>query len=173
MRRTVSMVGSDDEILGSLHEGAVVEVVEVRMLVAEGRVRGRIIAPAGWISLRNLESNEAPWAIAVSEVVVSPELKLPKFDTDSSTSVEKSLKATRANGHRSPNQVRAVKLDPQPSSNPGLSRVAGLDRVSSHPLLPRRNSSVVSEVWQDDVSEEQFKALERLKLAVKTARSKR
>lgn len=159
VRSTISMIGSDEEMLGTLKEGTVVEVVEVRTVVAEGRVRGRITEPAGWISLRDLESNETPWALAMSVVVGTSALEVPVVVADPSTRpklalVDNNTELSRINGYRSP----------------GLPRVGG---VVSQPPLRLRNASSMSEMWEDDVGEEQLKALERLKAAVKTIRPRR
>lgn len=48
----------ESDIVGKLATGAVVEVLELQVLVAEDRVRGRISAPAvGWISLWNMSGS--------------------------------------------------------------------------------------------------------------------
>lgn len=50
--------------VGKLKKGATVTVLEVAERLAEGRVRGRLAAPNGWISLRETDSNRA-WAVRV------------------------------------------------------------------------------------------------------------
>jgi len=47
--------------LATLENGTPVNVVEVREVAAERRMRGRIAAPAGWISLMNLDDGTTPW----------------------------------------------------------------------------------------------------------------
>lgn len=48
----------DSSLVGKLATGAVVEVLELQVLVAEDRVRGRLSVPtAGWISLWNMSGS--------------------------------------------------------------------------------------------------------------------
>lgn len=48
----------ESDLVGKLATGAVVEVLELQVLVAEDRVRGRISAPAaGWVSLWNMSGS--------------------------------------------------------------------------------------------------------------------
>lgn len=55
-------LASKGETIASLKAGTIVEVAEVSELVEEKRMRGRLVSPAGWISLRNTQSGQR-WAI--------------------------------------------------------------------------------------------------------------
>merc|ERR1712203_851288 len=45
----------DSDRVAELSEGALVSVVEIKEISEEHRVRGRIVEPAGWISLRSTD----------------------------------------------------------------------------------------------------------------------
>lgn len=53
-------IGSDDEVIARLSFGTIVNVLEVKE-TEEGRVRGRIDHPGGWISILNIDNGKR-WA---------------------------------------------------------------------------------------------------------------
>lgn len=62
----------DSSLVGKLAAGAMVEVLEMQVLLAEDRVRGRICAPtSGWISLWNL-SGSMKWALECDSCDIVP-----------------------------------------------------------------------------------------------------
>ncbi|CAE7763253.1 unnamed protein product [Symbiodinium sp. CCMP2592] len=60
----------DDELIAELEEGEEIELVEIVGFPEEGRVRGKLKSPEGWITLRN-SATGANWIAVYSEARIS------------------------------------------------------------------------------------------------------
>lgn len=96
---------SDGELLGQLPVGRMVQVVEVIRLTQEKRIRGRIVAPFGWISLADFETGTR-WA----EKQISEIIDLDSVPSASLVQENAALRSTALRGWRAAADVQAENL---------------------------------------------------------------